>query len=248
MTTLKVALDAAAQIMEGIIPKTQPNFPGFDIYGRLSSYYRMGGDFYDYHTHGDKLGIAVVDVVGKGLEAALTSLSTHASLHAYAHTNHDRNVVEIVDNVDKYLKKITRDLTFATLIYGELNPNGVFNYCIAGHESPIVCSNGRVMTVDQFNISKANTVLGMFSDEDFRGLEHMRGYDAFSLRLKPGDVMALYSDGLVDSIGSDGAQKLSELIKTNSSKSAKEISEEVFSRMKKYRKIDDQTLVVVKRN
>jgi sigma-B regulation protein RsbU (phosphoserine phosphatase) len=241
------ALSAAGRIQRHTLPKEQPDFKGYDIHGSLSSYYKIGGDFYDFLPHGDKLGIAVADVVGKGLEAALVSSSMHASLHAFSHTNHNRDVVEIVRNVDDFLLEHTDDHTYATLVYGELNPDGRFDYCIAGHEPPIVCSNGRAMVVHQPNFSRANTVLGMFSDADFKDLIEIRGYDLFSLRLKKGDVLVLYSDGLVDSMGEKGEQVLSDLVAQNHLRSAEQISEEVFAYLQRFRKIDDQTLVVVKR-
>lgn len=245
-TNLEKALTAAGKIQLATLPREQPNFPGFDIHGEMKSYYKIGGDFYDFlPIDNGKLGLAIADVSDKGIEAALVSLSMHASLHAYSHTNSSRAVSNVMYQLNNFLFEHTIPGRFATLIYGELGRDGNLEYCSAGHEAPLLHTNGKTIIFDNWRrgVKKANLPIGAFPNIE---------YDTFNLELQKGDVFLMYSDGVPDSInertfGEAGLDSLVNILEKNHLKSAKDISNEVYKVLDEHRKIDDQTLLIVKR-
>jgi len=231
---LERALVAAKQTQKEILPKGQPDFKGFDIYARIKPYYQVGGDYFDWMKHHEnRFGIAIADVSGKGLEAALVTHSIHAALDVFSRIN-TKEINSVIYNLNNFLEEHTSSDKFSTLIYGEIKDN-VFNYCNAGHEPPIICSGGNART-----INKHNMILG--------GLPNI-SYDVFSINLSRGDTLFLYSDGIIDSIGErkEATEKIIEIINLNCDQTSKEISNQVFKFLEDYKQMDDQAVLVVKR-
>jgi sigma-B regulation protein RsbU (phosphoserine phosphatase) len=132
------------------------------------------------------LGLAIADVVGKGVAASLMMASVRSSLRAYAFQC--RDIRELIRQVNQALCRDTLANEFVTLFYGELDPASLrMRYCNAGHNPPIVLrKNG------QFEeLSTGGTIVGAFEDAHFI---------VGDVRLAPGDLVLFYTDGLVDSM------------------------------------------------
>lgn len=173
----------AAEVQRRMLPAHAPKLARFDIAARYVSSDELGGDFYDFIPLGENLGIAVGDVVGKGVAASLLMAAVRASLRAFAQDVYDLD--EIIRRVNVALTRDTREDEFATLWYGVLDTrNCRLTYCNAGHEPPLLLRNNELIPLD---------IGGMIA-----GVDAQCHYDKSLIDLKTGDLLVLYSDGAVD--------------------------------------------------
>lgn len=180
-------IEVARDVQRRMIPGEPPDLPGIDLAGLYTPCFELGGDFYDFIELDDgHIGLVVADVVGKGVAASLMMASVRSSLRAYAY--HYRDIRELIRQVNRSMCRDTLASEFVTLFYGELAPNSLrLRYCNAGHNPPIVMrSDGRFE-----ELVDGGGIVGAFDDATFTTGE---------TRLAPGDLMLLYTDGLVDSM------------------------------------------------
>jgi sigma-B regulation protein RsbU (phosphoserine phosphatase) len=125
-------LQLARDIQTRMLPSELPALPGYDIAARSIPARMVGGDFFDvFALDTDRLGIAIGDVSGKGIPAALLMGLTCALLRVEAY--HAGSPEEVVRNVNRYLLERSSE-EFVTLLYGVLyGRSGVFSYARAGH-------------------------------------------------------------------------------------------------------------------
>lgn len=146
---------------------------------------RVGGDFYDvFHMGGDRIGMLLGDVSGKGLDAAvLTTLVKH-TIRAFGHE--ERSPAEVVARTNRVLSAAAKLPDFASVILLSIDvPTGEVRYCCAGHPPAIVRrADG---TLEQW--SCGSPVIGAFPELEFTE-------DA--VRIEPGDVVMLYTDGVTE--------------------------------------------------
>ena len=94
--------------------------------------FELGGDFYDFIQLGSQLGVAIGDVVGKGIAASLLMASVRAALHAHAEVIYD--IDRIIARVNATMVRQTLDNEFVTMFYGVIDPvSRRLTYCKAGH-------------------------------------------------------------------------------------------------------------------
>lgn len=184
-------LKLAAAVQRRMMPATMPNLPPFDIAAKYDATLELGGDFFDFIQLDGHLGIAIGDVVGKGVAASLLMASVRASLRAYAQDVYD--IDEIVSRVNVSMSRDTLDNEFATLFYGVLDPQTRrLTYCNAGHEPPLLYRDGNISRLDAG---------GMIV-----GVDANQRYDKGIVALKPGDILMLYTDGLTEAFNFAGEQ------------------------------------------
>lgn len=179
-------LKYAGDVQRRMIPAAPPNWPGA-LFGCIYKPSReVGGDFYDFiELPGDNLGIAIADVIGKGLPAALIMASLRSVLRVY--TYHIYDVERIMSQVNDHMCRETRSNEFATVFYGVLMAGAKrFTFCNAGHEPPLLVRDDRVVTLDAGGMA-----IGVASGQTF---------DKGILELQSGDVLVLCTDGVVESM------------------------------------------------
>ncbi len=149
----------------------------------------LAGDFFDFIDLGkDSTGLAVCDVVGKGLRASLLMASIRASLRA--HASHVYDLSDVLQRVNQDMCEGTVVGDFATMFYGVVNAkNRELVYCGAGHLPPILVRDGKAQ-----DLQARGGVIGMSSDMD---------YPADTLALEAGDVILVYTDGLSEAMNFD---------------------------------------------
>ncbi|HKI84767.1 MAG TPA: PP2C family protein-serine/threonine phosphatase, partial [Candidatus Krumholzibacteria bacterium] len=165
-----------------------PQLPGFSIAGISEPSRQVGGDYYDFLRLPDsKLGIAVGDVSGKGIPAALLMSNLQASLKGQI--LHGGSVSRTVSLVNHLLVSSTDTNMFATFFYGELDPEkGTFTSSNAGHDPPILCrADGSIE-----RISTGGLILGVMDETN---------YEESTLRMNEGDVLVVYTDGITEAQG-----------------------------------------------
>jgi sigma-B regulation protein RsbU (phosphoserine phosphatase) len=182
---LEHQLSLGRTIQERLLPRRDPVVPGYEIAGMNLPSQMISGDYFDYielpHGH---LGIAVADVSGKGLPAALLAASLQGTLRS--HVENLYSISNIIGRANNSLARSTAAETFATLFYGVLDPAGTLTYVNAGHNPPVVLrSDGSTET-----LTKGGTVLGMFP-----GARYEQG----TVELEPDEYVVAFTDGLTES-------------------------------------------------
>lgn len=179
----------AADVQRRMLPRSMPETPALDMAARYVPSFELGGDFYDFLPLGENLGLAIGDVVGKGVAAALLMSAVRASLRAHAQDVYDLD--EVLSRVNAALAVDTRDDEFATLWYGVFDPRTHdLTYCNAGHNPPLLLRSregGGVGGVEELEVG------GMAL-----GIDARQRYDRGLVRLRPGDVLVAYTDGVTD--------------------------------------------------
>ncbi|HSP07619.1 MAG TPA: SpoIIE family protein phosphatase, partial [Acidobacteriota bacterium] len=130
-------LAVAAQIQRRLLPQTNPEIPGYQIYGLNRSCYQIGGDYYDFLQKDDgRLAVVIADVSGKGVGAALLMASFQASIRSLGKTIDDPAVLMV--QLNDVMRENSPPNKYITVFYGELDPQtNKFTYVNAGHNPPI---------------------------------------------------------------------------------------------------------------
>ncbi len=179
-------LELAASIQRHLIPRSCPTLPGYEIAGTSLPCRTVGGDTYDFLPRpGGRLWVAVGDVSGKGLPAAMLMSHVQAMLRGLAEA--DRPLAQVVGRLNDYLVGALATNQFISFFVGELDARGDgVRYVNAGHNPPLVLTaSGRVE-----RLSGGGPVLGVLPRVE---------YPSAQTRLEPGDTLLLYSDGATES-------------------------------------------------
>ena len=190
-------LEIARSVQERIFPAARPAIPGLDYFADWRTARSVSGDYIDYfEMHDGNLGLAVGDVCGKGMPAALLTSSLHSLIRAlrFARTSSLRVLVR---TIDKLFAEVCPDNSYASLFVGEYDPaSKQLHYVNAGHEPPFVLrkSGGHFQTVF---LESGGPVIGMLRNSAYR-----EGVIA----LRPGDLLVAYTDGLCETSNAAGEE------------------------------------------
>jgi serine phosphatase RsbU (regulator of sigma subunit) len=245
---LERELETAREIQEKLLPHEMPVVSGFEISGTSLPSEQVGGDYFDFLDIGDgQLGIAIADVSGKGIPAALLMANLQASLHAQVF--HPGKVAEVAYRINNLLYRSTDAHMFVTFFYGILDrKRSIFTSTNAGHNQPLLFrSDGRIE-----RLGEGGLILGFQPDVH---------YDQQTVAIRPGEVIVLYTDGITEAadpssemVADDlfGVERLVDIIQANLNNSAREIQSAILKAITQYThnapQYDDITLVVIKRN
>ena len=230
-------LKVAAEIQASLLPHALARIPGYDLAGRTQSSEAVGGDFYDLAYDGGLLHLALGDVAGKGVGAAMLMVELRSTVRA--NWQHGDLATAATRINDHFHRNIPAD-RYATFFLGRLNPSsGELNYVNAGHNRPLlVGADGRCET-----LGEGGTAFGAFSDSS---------YSEAQVGIRPHDTLVVYSDGISDAWPEPGAadRELAEIVRSVGRGGAAQIEETIFAaadRRTPSLPRDDRTLVVVKR-
>ncbi|MBV8150341.1 MAG: SpoIIE family protein phosphatase, partial [Candidatus Eremiobacteraeota bacterium] len=186
-------VEIAREVQERLFPQKLPTVAGLDYAGHCRPALGVGGDYYDFlalpHGH---LGVAIGDVSGKGIAAALMMASLQASLRGEA-TRAPENLAAAVGNVNRLVFEASADNRYATFFYGQYDPTTrKFDYVNAGHNPPMLfhCSTGQWIVT---RLDVGGTVVGLI--ETFP-------YQQGSVSLEEGDILVAYTDGISEAMNS----------------------------------------------
>ncbi|MFQ5628565.1 MAG: SpoIIE family protein phosphatase [bacterium] len=239
-------LELAREIQGQLLPRQVVEVPNTDIaaYSRARNY--VGGDYYDFlKVRDETLAIVVSDVTGKGLGAALLMSSLQGSLRAQI--SYENKPEQIVNNINQLFRESAAEKIFATFFFCIYDyHSGDLTYLNAGHNPPIVLrkSGGEDL------LKSSSPPLGVV--EKCPGKER-------TIRLAPGEVAVLYTDGLTEAMNEDMKQlgfetvrqHIREFVNANKDASAKDILDAILKRVEchveKQPQHDDLTLLVLKR-
>lgn len=229
----------ARKVMASLLPRQLPRLEGFDVAALSRPCYEVGGDYYDIISLGsDRWGIAIADVAGKGVAAALLVAAMRASLYLMA--GHEIALRGVLSRANRFLHESAGN-KFVTLFYSVMDLQiRRLIYVNAAHLPPVLVRvDGEVELLQEGGVP-----LGPFEDP--------RYFEGFA-KLEAGDVLALYTDGITDARDTEGEEygpeRLADALVRARSGSAKEICDAVIADVDDYSNshhADDQTLVVFK--
>ena len=230
----------AGDVQRRMIPAEPPAHPKVEIGAVYRPTFEVGGDFYDLITLPEgNLGIGIADVSGKGVPASLLMASLRSALRVYAHFTYD--VDRIMVEVNQHMGRDTRSGEFVTAFYGVLTPDGRrLPYCNAGHDPPMLLRNGRIQYLESGGI-----VLG---------IDQEAAYERGLLETRPGDLLMLYTDGVVEAMNfadeQFGRRRLEESLRRYADQPAERVARNILWDLRRFRgladRTDDVTLVVLK--
>jgi len=186
----KRELEIAHEVQERLFPQEYPPVAGLDYAGACRPALGVGGDYYDFILLSKtELGIAIGDVSGKGIPAALLM----ATLRAYVRgqiIHHQTDLTTVMGNLNKLVYESSAANRYATFFYAEFDAGSrVLNYVNAGHNPPMVFrqSAGR----EVLRLDRGGPVIGLMEDCRYR-----QGCVA----LEAGDVLVAYTDGVSEAM------------------------------------------------
>ncbi len=183
-------LEAGRAIQKALMPPLRPQVPGWEIWLFTRSANEVGGDLVEFiPIAADRYAVALGDVAGKGLRAALLSAKLQANLQALAPDFH--SLAKLATKLNQVFCRYSLPNIYASLLYLELSGDAdLVRIVNAGHIPPIVVRNQVVEMIE-----KGGMALGLKT-----GIE----YDEQAIALYKGDLLLLYSDGLSEAQNEKG--------------------------------------------
>ena len=178
-------LRLASHVQRSLLPPPL-HHPHLDVAGEFIPVREIGGDYYDLiPLDRGRLAVAIGDVMGKGVPAALLAANLKACLRAQVQAS-ETAPEEMIARVNRLFWEVTPKGLFASLFFGVLDHEaGVMDYVNAGHEHPFVVGTGGAL----LDLAEGGTVLGLMEKSRYR-----RG----QAPLGRGDMIVFFSDGLTD--------------------------------------------------
>jgi sigma-B regulation protein RsbU (phosphoserine phosphatase) len=183
----------AGLIQRKMIPEKAPRIAGLDIAATYIPCYDVGGDFYDFlRLDENRIVIAIADVMGKGMPAALMMSCFRSSVRAYAEIeNADASILRIIEKLNKMTCGECTGGEFITFFYAVIDAKEkTITYCNCGHEPAILIRQEH--TID---LEKGGLVIGVDPKAE---------YEIETVNLKDEDCLLFYTDGLIDAANFDG--------------------------------------------
>ena len=244
---MKRSLTLAMEIQQNLLPRESPQLEGFDIAGRSVYCDETGGDYYDFIDLVDlapgRLGVAVGDVTGHGIGAALLMASARAVLRSHA-ARHGADLGELFGELNRHLVRDTGDGRFMTLFYGVLNAEDrSLRWTSGGHDPALWLRHGG-REIDE--LPNTGIPLGVVEDATYTR--------AGPITLERGDIVLIGTDGIWEARNAAkemfGKGRLRDLLTADASLSAEAIHTAVVEAVRQFRagepQADDITLVVIK--
>jgi phosphoserine phosphatase RsbU/P len=235
-------LETARKVQSSLLPRKAPKMRGYDIAGICQPAEEIGGDYFDYiQLSRTRIGLAVADVSGHGIPAALVMTAFRALLRTKALGEY--GPANVASAINRLLPEFTGDNHFVTVLYAILEiRTGSLRYISCGHPPPLMLRvDGTVEKLAQKNMA-----LGVFPN--------MRYIDE-QIQMNAGDTLVLYTDGVVELMDPKGEafgfQRLVEVVREHRQLAAVALIDKVIETTRVFSGDDgypdDLTLVVVHR-
>jgi len=238
---MRGSMREAAAIQQSLLLEEPPDFPGYDLAARSLPAEEVGGDFFDFVLLGEgMIGMAIGDASGHGLPAALLVRDVVTGLRMGVEK--DLKVPPVLTKLNRVIHRSNLSSRFVSLFYGELEAGGNLIYVNAGHPPPLLFSGD-----DALPLVTGGTVIGPLPEARFqRGIAVM----------KPGDVLVMCTDGILERRGASGefgaGGGIAEAVWGKPGAGAREILDRLFAAAFTYGEDrpweDDVTAVVVRRS
>jgi sigma-B regulation protein RsbU (phosphoserine phosphatase) len=232
-------LEDARAVGEALLPRSIPEVPGLEIATTTQPVRMLNGDYFDVlSAGGQKLGICIADVIGKGVPAALLMSNVQASVRALWDQSLEPR--ELARKLNRSVCRNTTPGKFVSFCYCALDSSTrTIQYTNGGHCAPIlVRANGEIERLEA-----GGAVLGVFPEWP---------YEQAGVSLASGDRLLLFTDGITEASNARneefGEERLAQLASALRDRSAHELKNRILQAIASFtggRSQDDATLVVV---
>jgi sigma-B regulation protein RsbU (phosphoserine phosphatase) len=234
-------LRLAREIQQNLLPNICPSGDYFELVGYNLPSKEVGGDYYDFiPLANDRIGIAIGDISGKGIPAAILMSNLQASLRISA--NQATRCSDVVSQVNGQISKTTSIEKFATFFYGIFDSKThTFEYTNAGHNYPILWRKNGSYDL----LKEGGLIIGVIEKTEYQTRE---------VQLHTGDTLLLYTDGITESMNPSGEEfgeeRLLNCLARMDQDSAQGVLENVLTEVTAFSQgdlySDDLTLVVLR--
>jgi serine phosphatase RsbU (regulator of sigma subunit) len=239
---LEREVQIARQVQARLFPQATPHVPGLDLHGICVPVAGVGGDYYDFLVlDPEHVGIAVGDVAGKGISAALLMASLQATLRSHVSLSGD-GPASLAAAINAQLHALTEPTRFATLFWAVYDgKEKALAYVNAGHNAPLV----RRKSGSVERLGTGGRPLGLFASTP---------YSQDGVRLSSGDLVAIFSDGITEATNAGGEEfgeaRLQRVLDVHAGRPAPELCALVLEAVQEYLAgeppQDDMTIVVAR--
>jgi sigma-B regulation protein RsbU (phosphoserine phosphatase) len=251
---LQAELTIAHEVQNSLLPQGQVRLPLLEVHGVSKAARGVSGDYYDFLLTGaSQLALALGDISGKGISAALLMASLHSAVRAYrfgesggaqlldGEANLLANPALMLERLNRHLYTSTQPEKYATLFLAHYDGSDQsLTYSTGGQLPPLVlCANNEVKRLDC-----GGSVVGLLPDMK---------YEQATINMSPGDILIIYSDGVTEpenEFGDFGEDRLLDLVKRNRAMSLEGISNIVMQALTTWigdqEQPDDITLVLAR--
>jgi len=233
-------LQAGRVVQNALLPERSPKIPGWDIWLFTRPANDVGGDLVDYMKINDnKFGLAIGDVAGKGLPAALFMAKLQATLRALAPDF--KSIAKLGQKINEIFYRDGLPTRFVSLVYLVVDSEKkTLNLLNAGHMPPVILINGKVE-----ELSKGGPALGLTKDAK---------YSELNIQLKQGDLLLVYSDGLTEAQNENGeffgTNRLLEIFSKYKNLKAEQVGEKLLTEVDNFigeaNPHDDLSLLIIR--
>ncbi len=240
----EIEMEFAAKVQRELFPAAPPVLSGYDLAGAAFPAQATSGDYFDFiRISDDTLAIVVADVTGHGVGPALVMAEVRAYLRSLFHATDD--LVSIMSTINSFLFADLDDNLFVTMILAKLEPaSGRCAFVNSAHPCGYVVDRSGEVAAE---LKSVCLPLGLFCE--------LPQCAENEFALGEGDVMALVTDGVLESESPDGeefgAGRLLEVLREHRLDPAREIVERVYGAIRDFsqneKQMDDVTVVICKR-
>ena len=217
---LESELELSQVIQRGLLPQQVPLIEGMNIAAFSRPAQIVGGDYFDFVDFKDgKHGLVMADVSGHGVSAGMFMSSLQTAFHTLVpEANSPLDVLERINRL--YIHNINF-ATFVTIFFGKYDPQTrTLSYANAGHNSVYLY---RVATNQEIWLRPTGPAIGVMDGFTIRSED---------VRLEPGDILLLYTDGITEAINPQGIfwgeDKLADIIRQNANSSAEQLIQKIL--------------------
>ena len=236
---LEQDLELANKIQRNLLPENNIKVNGWEFSYHYNPAGAVSGDFCNFIKLGNDSALFTLgDVSGKGISASFMMSHLHALINSLLSLNLPVN--ELLQRANRLFCESTESTHYATMVLGKANSDGEIEICSAGHNPPLLISEGTVTSINATGVP-----VGLFCQSE---------YDIKKLNLKKGDSLLIYTDGLTEATVNDeeyGEERLKAELMKSGNLSSKKIVEELIEDHKNFikdsPKFDDVTVAVIKK-
>jgi sigma-B regulation protein RsbU (phosphoserine phosphatase) len=261
---LRRELEMAAAVQRRLFPERPPKVENLELAGVCYPARGVGGDYYDFLPLGDgQVGIAVADVAGKGMSAALLMSTVQAALRSQARSAKG-HLTEMVSSLNELLYGSTDPHSYATFFYAQFDEKTrLLTYVNAGHNPPLLVRSAAaskaqrtaqvgepgpqrfaMTTVDGVMVATAGAVSAddsvclLTTGGSVIGLFDHCAYEQETIQTKSGDVLVAYTDGVTEALNPEGEEfgeeRLRSLVAAGAHLSADGLSEKIVESVRNW--------------
>ncbi len=234
-------LEIAREVQERLFPQKLPPVAGLEYAGYCRPARGVGGDYYDFLPLADgRFGIAIGDVSGKGIPAALLMASLQASLRGQTMAG-NRDLASLMSNLNQLIFDLSPSNRYATFFYGEFDPaTKELNFVNGGHNPPMILRGE-----EWIHLEAGGPVVGLFGPAV---------YEQSQITLMEGDLLIGFTDGISEAMNSAdeewGEDELAKWVKERREMGVGELIPEIMKGADAFAagfpQHDDMTLVVAR--